>query len=116
MTWTSYPGPSGAKAYVDTTAVLPDGRLLIDVVAWSDQRAGKPASRPIGFYAGSDWSAPMPVGMGAPFDVSPDRSLMYPLDLVATPRSVTVYALNPDRGGVVSTVDGGATWRHVAAR
>ncbi|MDX6358387.1 MAG: hypothetical protein QOH37_1441 [Nocardioidaceae bacterium] len=54
--------------------------------------------------------------MGTPFDVSPNRSLMYTLDLVVTARSVTVYALTPDRTGVVSSTDGGATRRPVRAR
>ena len=59
--WTSYVGPSAPTAYVDSPVVLPDDRLLIDVETWSDQRPGRPAPRPVGLYAGSDWSAPSPV-------------------------------------------------------
>jgi hypothetical protein len=116
VSWTPYPGPSTPEAYVDSPVAMPDGRLLINVVVWSDQRAGKPAPRPVGFYAGSDWSAPASVGMGAPFDVSPDRSMVNVLDLAVTPRSVTVYAHTPDQTGVVASTDGGATWQPVTAR
>jgi hypothetical protein len=114
--WTSYPGPSVAKAYVDSPVVLPDGRLLIDVEAWSDQAAGKPAPRPVGLYAANTWSSPAPVSMGAPFGVSPGRSVIAVFDVAVTAGSVTVYARTPDQAQVFASSDGGATWRPVRAR
>ncbi|HET7067499.1 MAG TPA: hypothetical protein VFI21_07840 [Nocardioides sp.] len=116
--WTTYAGPGGPTAYVDSPAVLPDGRLLIDVVAWSDQRAARPAHRPIGLYAGTLWSAPAPapVGMGAPFDTSRYRSMMNILDLAVTPRTVTTYARTAEQTGVVASSDDGRTWTPVRVR
>ena len=114
--WTSYSGPTVATAYVDSPVVLPDGRLLIDVQAWSDQRAGGPAPRRIGLYVGDDWSATAPVRMGPPFDASPNRSMMNILDVAVTGKTVTVYAQAPDRTTVVASSDDGATWSPIRAR
>lgn len=54
--------------------------------------------------------------MGAPFDVTPNRSMMNVLDLAVTTRAVTIYAQTPGRTGVVSSTDGGATWQPEPAR
>jgi hypothetical protein len=114
--WTACPPPDGPTAYVDSPVVLPDGRLQLDVEGWSEQRAGEPAPRAVGLYAGDDWSAPQPVTLGAPFGASPDRALMNILDLAVTARSVTVYAQTDDRTTVYASTDGGSTWQQVAAR
>jgi hypothetical protein len=114
--WTSYAGPGVPTAYVDTPVLLPDDRLLINVETWSDQRAGKPAPRPVGLYTGNDVSAPSPVSMGAPFDASPNRSIVDILDVAVKRQSVTVYARAPDRARVFSSTDDGVTWRPEPAR
>src|SRR4051794_10947148 len=88
--WTSYDGPEDPIAYVDSPAVLPDGRLLINVEVWSDQRAGRPAARPVGTYVGRDWSCPHAVDMGAPFGTSPRPAVLNVLDVAVTTRSVTL--------------------------
>jgi hypothetical protein len=115
-TWTSYPGPGGLQAYVDSAVVLPDGRLLIDVQAWSDLHRGHPSARPQGLYTGGNWSATAPVAMGAPFDVGTHSLMMNILDLAVASQAVTVYAQTPDQTGVVASNDGGATWQPVPAR
>jgi len=114
--WTVCPAPDGTTAYVDSPVVLPDGRLLLDVEVWSDQRAGDPAPRPVGLYVGDDWSAPRPVTMREPFGASPDRAVMNVLDLAVAARSVTVYAQTDDPTTVYASTDGGSTWQQVAAR
>jgi hypothetical protein len=111
--WTSYDGPEDPIAYVDSPAVLPDGRLLINVEVWSDQRAGRPAARPVGTYVGRDWSCPHAVDMGAPFGTSPRRAVLNVLDVAVTTRSVTLFSLTSDRRGVVASADGGEHWRPV---
>ena len=114
--WRSYPGPHDPTAYVDSPVVQPDGRLLINVETWSDQRAGAPAPRRVGMYVGHLRSAPSAVAMGAPFDRSPNRSILSILDVVVAPHSVTVYGQTPEWTGVFGSSDGGATWHRVRAR
>jgi hypothetical protein len=116
-TWTSYDGPGTPHAYGSVTAVLPDGELLVDVEAWSDQRAHRPPARPVGLYAGPDWSRASPVALSGPF-AHQDPHTFDPtiLDVAVTVRSVTIYAATPDERGVVYSADGGHTWRPVRAR
>jgi hypothetical protein len=116
-TWTAYDGPHRPTAYGEALAVLPDGRLVFDVEAWSDQRLHRPAARPIGLYLGSDWAHPRPVPLAGPFaGQDPHAFAPTTLDVSATSHAVTIYALTPDREHVVSTVDGGQAWQRVRAR
>ncbi|MGC4108992.1 MAG: hypothetical protein QM747_00855 [Nocardioides sp.] len=116
-TWTSYDGPGRPHAYGGTTAVLPDGQLLLQVDAWSDQRAGQPASRPIGLYAGTDWGRLAPVGLSGPFATEdPDSYDLDVFDVAVTSHEVTLYARTPDERGAAASGDGGRSWRPVRAR
>jgi hypothetical protein len=54
--------------------------------------------------------------MGAPFDASPNRSIVDILDVAVERQSVTVYARAPDRARVFSSTDDGVTWRPEPAR
>ncbi|HEX3932579.1 MAG TPA: hypothetical protein VHW64_17925 [Nocardioides sp.] len=115
--WTSYAGPGTPHAYGSMTAVLPDGRLLMDVDAWSDQRAGRPAPRPINLYSGPRWDRLTPVPLTGPFAVEdPDSFYLDLLDVTATTDAVTLYARAPAEDGVLSSTDGGRTWHPVRAR
>ncbi|WP_151083166.1 hypothetical protein [Nocardioides cynanchi] len=116
-TWTSYDGPSDPTGYIDTSVALPDGRLLMDVGGWSDQRGSRPSVNPLGLWGGPDWAHPQPLPQGAPFagrGVGRPEPLV--VDTVLTPGSVTIYAQTPARTGVVSSADGGETWRPVRSR
>ena len=116
-TWSTYDGPTDPTGYIDDGAVLPDGRLVLDVGGWSDQLGSHPSVNPPGFWAGSDWAHLRPVPPRGPF-AGQEARLSEPrvIDTVATPRTMTLYALTPDQTGVVSTSDGGATWRPEPAR
>jgi hypothetical protein len=115
--WTTYDGPSEPKAYGDPEAVLPDGRLVLDVHAWSDQRRNRPSPRPLGLYEGTDWHRLRPVPLTEPF-AHEDSHTFDPglLGVAVTTHRVTIYETTPDQRGVVSSTDGGATWRPVRAR
>ena len=116
-TWTSYDGPTGPRAYADPVAVLPDGRLVLDVHAWSDERGSRPSPHPLGLYAGADWGGLSPVRLSGPF-ASQDPHTFDPttFDVAVTTRSVTLYAQTPEQTGVVASTDGGMTWHSVRAR
>jgi len=116
-TWTSYDGPSDPQGYADPIAVLPGGRLLLDIDGWSDARAHHAPARPIGLYAGTDWAELRAVPLVGPF-AHQDPHTFEPsiLDVAVTTGSVTIYALTPDQGGVVSSSDGGTSWRRDHAR
>ena len=76
-TWTSYDGPDDPKGYGNPVTVAPDGRLVLDLVGWSDARIGRPSSRRLGLYAGADWARLEPVAPASPFlaqDSPPVRS------------------------------------------
>ena len=63
-TWEDIDVRSDPRAYVGLVAVLPDGRLLVDVLAWSDQRINRMGSRPVGLHVsdGDDWAELLAVG------------------------------------------------------
>jgi hypothetical protein len=115
--WTSYDGPDDPKGYGDPLAVLPDGRLLLDIEGWSDQRGSRPSVNPSGFWGGTDWAHLQPVPLAWPF-AGQDSHRFVPtiLDVATTTSSVTLYAQTPDQSGVVSSSDGGNSWRPERAR
>jgi photosystem II stability/assembly factor-like uncharacterized protein len=105
-TWTSYDGPRRPWAYLDAGAVLPDGRLVVDVVSWSDARAGRPSRHSVGLFTGSDWSRPLPPAGGGP----------QPTVLATVVRADVVSMWVSTSDGLRRTDDGGETWHAERAR
>ncbi len=119
--WQTFDPPRRPRGYLTMAAVLPDGRLLVDIEAWSDQRANRPSSRPIGLHvsAGVDWSTLSPVELGAPFDA--DQSTAYDVvGLQTTADGVKVFAHpiadDGTTGDLWISQDGGEQWEPFAAR
>ncbi len=116
-TWTSYDGPTDPTAYLDQSVVLPGGRLLMNVDGWSDQRGSRPSVNVPGLWIGADGAHVRPVPLAGPFaEQDVHRFVPTIIDAAVTRHSVTLYALTPDQKGVVSSTDGGTTWRPEAAR
>lgn len=123
-TWASYPGPTDPTAYIGGEVVLPDGRLVVAAVAWSDNNRSR-AGTPPGLYvsAGSDWSALSWVAPGAPFDTATarwdptllDATLIDP-DAPGGGSGARLTVLGPDGREAYATTDLGATWTPVPAR
>lgn len=116
--WTSYAGPSDPTGYVDVGAVLADGRLLLDVIAWSDRDG--PVDAPTGLWDGADWSALSPVPLGEPLRSSFDRigQMLWDFSVSATERGVTVWTTvsGDDADDLVACSDGGRRCRPERAR
>ena len=96
------PAPAGPTAYVSCAHRLRDGRLMVCVDAWSDQRRTRVPTPP-GFWVSTDstWSDFEPVEPGPPFDddrvfqpvVVGERSTAHGLLLVVTdPRTGRAWA------------------------
>jgi hypothetical protein len=131
-TWEAIDVRSDPQAYVGRVAVLPDGRLLVEVVAWSDQGINRAGSRPEGLHLsdGDDWSALLPVETGEPFDRGDDAALGDPnlvgaeqtLEVVATVETrngLEVFALDlsdPHPHEVFVSEDAGETWVSTSVR
>lgn len=99
--------------YLGGQAVLPDGRLLIFVAAWSDERS------PTGFYVSDeDWTSfthlPGPPGTDGQFG-SGD-----PIDIAVTSTTATIIARgdvqDSDGPPVYVSTDAGETWQPFPAR
>lgn len=111
--WSVVRQRSGPRAYVGATAVLPDGRFLVDVDAWSDngRSAGRLRGTPPGLYAsdGSNWAAYSRLELGAPFTEprfgAPDVRYVAVGDAVTT-----LGAIGPDGRSWFTSSDLGATW------
>jgi hypothetical protein len=121
-TWEDLDVRSDPQAYVGAMAVLPDGRLVVDVLAWSDQRINRMGSRPVGLHVtdGDDWAELLPVETGEPFDSSGSGE-SYPevLATAASDDGVSVYALDrsdPHPHELFVSEDAGETWVSAAAR
>jgi hypothetical protein len=116
-TWTTYDGPTDPTGYVAESVVLPDDRLVMDVDGWSDRRGTHPSVNATGLWAGTDWTHLQPVPPTGPF-VGQDVHGFVPtiLDIAATGRLVTLYALTPDESGAVASTDGGEHWMRVRVR
>ena len=107
--WSVIEQPAGERAYLGDAAVLPDGRLLLDVEGWSDDRPG-------GLYAsdGSNWVSFARVVTGAPFDGKPADIRV--VDMRVEQDASTIIAVSPDGRVAWFSEDVGATWEVLAAR
>ncbi|HET7735293.1 MAG TPA: sialidase family protein [Nocardioidaceae bacterium] len=89
-------------AYGQNAGVLPDGRLLLNIEAWSDDPPGGGHRRPVGLHVstGTDWSDLRVVEAAAPYaDDQPD--------VFATGDGLLV--VHPQHG--VASTDAGQTWQ-----
>jgi hypothetical protein len=113
------PLPGDPRAYLSGEAVLPDGRLLVAIEAWSDTAPGPEFVTPPGLYvsAGEDWSTYEEVEVGAPYAALDDFQPSW-LGTVVTADSVIVFLKAPpgDQNAAYSSSDGGLTWRAVPGR
>jgi hypothetical protein len=101
--WSVVDQPRGDLAHLGHAAVLPDGRLLIDVEDWH-------GDLPPGLYvsSGADWASYERVEAGAPFDGKP-RAIDL-VDLRVDEHGATLTAIGPDRTSAWVTEDSGVTW------
>ena len=113
--WEGIPQSRDPRAYAGPGVVLPDGRLLVDLVGWSDDRAGRPA-HPRGPYVsdGDDWTTftrVLPDAAGSPEVSVPERKALADdddLTVIGTavaPGHATVYVAEQGRSAVYA-VDG----------
>ena len=117
--WSVTPLPDDPRAYVGATAVLPDGRFLADVDAWSDNgRLGKRLrGTPPGLYAsaGDDWASYTRLELGDPFTEAaynvPDVRWVD----VAGART-TLGAIGPDGRSWWTSTDLGSSWTEQPVR
>lgn len=123
--WERFVEADDPRAYVGASAVLPDGRLVVDVVGWSDARAGKPGSRPRGPYvsAGGDWSSIERLLPGPESGLDGDeRNRLADAELEVRGVSVglehaTLYVGPAGQSDTVYAVDDSvATWTRVSVR
>lgn len=121
--WENLDVRTDPQAYVGTSAVLTDGRLLVDINAWSDQRPNRPSARPVGLYVsnGSDWSDLSPAAVGDPFTAGNSDERDYELlSMDATEEAVAVYAVEIADGVAGDELyvsrDAGQTWEELALR
>ena len=122
-TWETVSRTTTRCAYVGSSAVLPDGRLLVDIDGWSDQRTGSPGKFPNGLWVsiGGDGSHLEPVDTGAPFESGDgERPPFEVRAVVVTADGVSLYAAETTGDGRVrgtyESPDGGETWTAVAVR
>ena len=125
--WRQTLQPGAPRAYVGPQAVLPDGRLLVNVQAWSDATFKNPGARPNGVYAsdGADWSTLVRLEPGEDSGLTPaerERALAGQPGVVGMsvePGDVTVYVADGGGGGssaVYAVTDSGSSWERVAVR
>ncbi|KRF02997.1 hypothetical protein ASG88_06500 [Nocardioides sp. Soil777] len=111
--WSVVPQPAGPRAYVGATAVLPDGRFLVDVEGWSDngRTGGRLRGTAPGLYVsdGSDWAAYSRLEQGTPFAEAafgvPDVRYAAVDD-----GSTTLGAIGPDGRSWWTSTDLGGSW------
>lgn len=104
-TWETVELERGPRAYVGAGGVAPDGRLVIDVEAWSGEggRVGVHASR------GEDWSTLVPT-RGRP------ASAQQEVGMTATRDGLVVSAISDGVGVVDVSRDAGESWQRLLAR
>jgi hypothetical protein len=124
-TWQQVLQPRDPRAYIGPQAVLPDGRLLVNVQVWSDATFKKPGARPAGVYTsdGADWSTLQRLEPGENSGLAPverERALAgHPgvVGLSVEPGEVTVYVANGGGSSLVYAItDSGSRWDRVAVR
>jgi hypothetical protein len=120
-TWTAWEQSARPMAYVGMgLAVLPDGRLLADLVGGGNPNFGRVGRQPNGLWvsAGKDWSDLAPVTMGAPFETLDLHREFSPVHAVEVTRdAVTIYAVTSTPHQTLwASTDAGTTWREVASR
>ncbi|WP_164477840.1 beta propeller repeat protein [Nocardioides pantholopis] len=116
--WESVDLPGEPRAYLTGAAVLPDGRLLAGIEAWSDDRLHRPSARPLGLYlsAGPDWARLAPARVGAPFTARNEPGTYRQVAMDTTADGVAVYAQPGTADQLYVSRDGGRRWRELAAR
>lgn len=111
--WSVVPQPSEPRAYVGATAVLPDGRFLLDVEGWSDngRSAGRLQGTPPGLYVSDagDWAAYSRLDLGAPF-TEPRFGVPEVRYVSIDDGATTLGAIGPDARTWWTSTDLGATW------
>jgi hypothetical protein len=125
--WEGIPQSRAPMAFVASSVVLPDGRLLVDVDGWGDDRAGKPA-HPKGPYVsdGDDWTSftrVLPDAAGSPDVSAAERETLAGQDYLmvvgtsVAPGRATVYVAPQGETGTVYAVDGETlAWTPVRVR
>ena len=120
-TWTSYDVPltRGERGYVTGQVVLPGGRLLVLLDAWSGDRPDRPSGRHHGLWVsnGSDWStwsAFEPTFAGPVRSSLPGRSAVTGLGGSASGAGVVWVRTADDR--VQVSTDGAVTFEEVPVR
>ncbi|MGH3507625.1 MAG: hypothetical protein ACRDO2_10525 [Nocardioidaceae bacterium] len=112
-----------AMAYVSFSLVLPDGRLLVSIDAWSDDSPGEPGQQPHGLYVsdGDDWADLAHVEPTYPEGT--DEALLassppFVMDWTAGPDGeVTLWAwASGINTPMLVSADTGRTWSESAAR
>jgi photosystem II stability/assembly factor-like uncharacterized protein len=109
--------------YVSFGAVLPDGSLLVNLNAWSDDRVGEPGQQHHGLYRsnGDDWVDLLPVESSYPKGTDTEVLRAHPPNIVdwsvAHDGEAVLWGWAPgiNTPMMVST-DSGQTWSESAAR
>lgn len=125
--WQQTLQPRDPRAYVGSQAVLPDGRLLVDVQVWSDATLEKPGARTNGVYTsdGRDWSTLVRLEPGEDSGLSPAErrqvltGRLGVVGMSVAPGDVTVYVADGGGGGssaVYAVTDSGRRWGRVPVR
>jgi hypothetical protein len=113
--WSVTAVPDRPRAYIGATAVLPDGRFLADVEAWSD--AGSPSRRRPGLHVsdGGDWASYTRLELGEPFAAT-HRGAPDVRHVDVTGARTSIGAIGPDGRSWWTSADLGATWTEQRAR
>jgi hypothetical protein len=126
-TWQQTLQGADPRAYVGPQAVLPDGRLLVNVQAWSDATFKQPGARPNGVYTsdGADWSTLVRLEPGEDSGLAAaEREQVLAgqpgvVGMSVAPGDVTLYVADGGGGGssaVYAVTDSGRRWERVAVR
>ena len=112
-----------ARAYVSFGLVLPDGRLLVNLDAWSDDTSGEPGEHHRGLYLsnGDAWGSLTPVESRYPEGTDLEALQASPLqimDWAAGPSGeVVLWGWSPEiNTPMMVSSDSGETWEESAAR
>ncbi len=106
-------------AYIGVTAVLPDGRFLADVDAWSDNRrlGGRLRGTPPGLYVseGDDWASYTRLELGDPF-TEPAYNAPDVRYVEVSGARTTLGAIGSDARSWWTSEDLGASWTEQPVR